>query len=125
LEQMHAKARKAAEAAHCAGEQGRFWEMHDILFQQTANLDIRQYPEYAKRLKLAPDLFDACLKSGKQSVKVNSGLASGRSIGISATPSFVITKTDGGDIVTGGVIVTGAQPYERFRQAIDQALAAK
>jgi protein-disulfide isomerase len=125
LEQMHAKARKAGEAAHCAGEQGKFWEMHDMLFEQTANLDVRQYPEYAKTLKLDSAAFDLCLGSGKQSAKINDGLTSGRSVGISATPSFIITKTDGGNIVSGGVIVTGAQPYDRYRQAIEQALAAK
>jgi len=125
LEQMHAKARKAGEAAHCAGEQGKFWEMHDILFAQSANLDLRQYPEYAGRLKLDAAAFDLCLGSGKQSAKINHGLASGKSVGISATPSFIITKTNGGDIVSGGVIVTGAHPYDRYRQAIEQALAAK
>jgi protein-disulfide isomerase len=125
LEQMHAKARKAGEAAHCAAEQGKFWEMHDMLFEQSANLDIRQYPENARKLKLNTAAFDACLASGKQSAKINNGLASGRSVGINATPSFIITKTDGGDTVTGGVIVTGAQPYERYRQAIEQALAAR
>lgn len=125
LEQMHAKARKAGEAAHCAAEQGKFWEMHDMLFQQTANLDIRQYSENARKLKLDVAAFEQCLGSGKQSAKINNGLASGRSVGINATPSFIITKTDGGDTVTGGIILTGAQPYERYRQAIEQALAAR
>ena len=125
LEQMHPKARKAAEAAHCAADQGKFWEMHDILFEQSANLDARQYPEYAKKLKLEPAAFNLCLGSGKQSARINSGLASGRSVGINATPSFIITKTERGDIVSGGNIITGAQPYEQFRQAIEQALAAK
>lgn len=125
LEQMHAKARKAGEAAHCAAEQGKFWEMHDMLFEQSANLDVRQYPEYARKLKLDGAAFDLCLGSGKQSTKINGGLTSGRSVGINATPSFIITKTDGGDIVSGGAMITGAQPYDRYRQAIEQALAAK
>lgn len=125
LEQMHAKARKAGEAAHCAAEQGKFWEMHDLLFEQTANLDLRKYPENAKQLNLDVAKFDQCLGSGRQSAKINGGLASGRAAGISATPSFIITKTDGGDIVTGGVIITGAQPYDRYRQVIEQALAAR
>ena len=125
LEQMHPKARKAAEAAGCAAEQGKFWEMHDILFEVSTNLDLRLYPEYAKKLKLESAAFEQCLGSGKQSARINAGLASGRSVGINATPSFIITKTDGGDIATGGVIVTGAQPYERFKDAIEQALAAR
>lgn len=125
LEQMHAKARKAGEAAHCAAEQGKFWEMHHLLFEQSANLDIRKYPENAKQLNLDTAKFDQCLGSGRQSARINGGLASGRAAGISATPSFIITRTDGGDIVTGGVIITGAQPYDRYRQVIEQALAAR
>jgi protein-disulfide isomerase len=124
LEQMHPKARKAAEAAGCAAEQGKFWDMHDILFEVSPNLDVKLYPDYAKKLNLDGAAFEQCLKSGKQSGRINGGLASGRSVGINATPSFIITKTDGGDIATGGVIVTGAQPYERFKDAIEQALAA-
>ena len=125
LEQMHPKARKAAEAAGCAAEQGKFWQMHDILFEVSTNLDLRLYPEYAKKLKLESAAFEQCLGSGKQSARINAGLASGRSVGINATPSFIITKTDGGDIATGGVIITGVQPYVRFKDAIEQALAAR
>ena len=122
LEQMHTKARKAGEAAHCAGEQGKFWEMHDVLFEQQAKLDIRNYPEFAKSLNLNSAVFDACLKAGKYNGRINSGLASGRALGINATPSFVVTKTDGGDTVSGGVIITGAQPFDRYRQVIEEAL---
>lgn len=125
LEGMHFKARKAAEAAHCAAEQGKFWEMHDILFEQSANLDIRQYPDFAKKLNLEAFAFDLCLNSGKQTAKINRGLASGQSVGINATPSFIVAKTDRGDIVSGGNLITGAQPYEQFRNAIEQALAAR
>lgn len=122
---FHDRAKPSAQAALAAGEQGKFWEMHDILFEQSANLDVRQYPEYARKLKLDGAAFDLCLGSGKQSAKINGGLTSGRSVGINATPSFIITKTDGGDIVSGGIIITGAQPYDRYRLAIEQALAAK
>lgn len=125
LEQMHHKARKAAEAAHCAAEQGKFWEMHNILFEQSANLDLRQYPDYARKLNLEAFAFDLCLSSGNQTAKINRGIASGQSVGINATPSFIITKTDRGDIVNGGNIITGAQPYDQFKNAIEQALAAK
>jgi protein-disulfide isomerase len=125
LEQMHSQARKAAEAAHCAGDQGRFWEMHDILFDQSASLDPRRYVEYARKLNLEAAAFELCLGSGKQTANINGGLASGRALGINATPSFIIGKTERGDAVAGGRIITGAQPYEQFRQAIEQALAAR
>ena len=125
LEQIHFKARKAAEAAHCAAEQGKFWEMHDLLFAQNGNLDVGQYGNYAKKLGLEAFAFDLCLGSGKQSAVINRNLASGTSVGINATPSFIITKTERGDIVSGGNLITGAQPYQQFREAIEQALAVK
>ncbi len=125
LEQIHFKARKAAEAAHCAAEQGKFWEMHDILFAQSGNLDVGQYGNFAKKLGLEAFAFDLCLGSGKQSAKINRNLASGTSVGINATPSFIIAKTERGDIVSGGNLITGAQPYAQFRQAIEQALAVR
>lgn len=125
LEQIHFKARKAAEAAQCAAEQGKFWEMHEILFSQDGNLDLRQYGAYAKKLNLEAFAFELCLASGKQSVKIDRSLASGTSVGITATPSFIIARTERGDLINGGNIITGAQPYEQFRRAIEQALAGK
>ena len=125
LEQIHFKARKAAEAAQCAAEQGKFWEMHDLLFAQNGNLDVGQYVNYAKKLGLEAFAFDLCLGSGKQAAKITRNLASGTAIGINATPSFVVTRTERGDIISGGNLITGAQPYEQFREAIDRVLGAK
>jgi len=125
LENIHAKARKAAEAAQCAAEQGKFWEMHDLLFAQNGNLDIRQYGDFARKLGLDSSAFDLCLGSGRQAAKINRSLASASAIGIDSTPSFIITKSERGDIINGGTIVTGADSYQQFRQVIEQALAAK
>src|SRR5262249_17984609 len=65
LAQMHPQARKAAEAAHCAGEQGKYWEMHDLLFQNQQALALPQLSEYARNLGLDGASFDACLQSEK------------------------------------------------------------
>ena len=99
--------------------------MHNLLFAQSGNLDVNQYVNYAKKLGLEAFAFDLCLGSGKQSVKITRKLASGTAIGINATPSFVVTRTERGDIISGGNLITGAQPYEQFREAIDRVLGAK
>jgi protein-disulfide isomerase len=125
LEQIHFKARKAAEAAQCAGEQGKFWEMHSLLFAQKGNLDLRQYSEFAKQLGLEAFAFDLCLNSGKQSQKINRSIAAGTGIGLNATPSFIVTKTERGDIVSGGNLIVGAQPYDQFQSLIEKTLAAQ
>ncbi len=125
LEQVHRKARKAAEAAHCAAEQGKFWEMHDVLFLQKGKLDAEQYASFAKQIKLEGFSFDLCLNSGRHSAKITRSMANGLAVGIKVTPSFIITKTEQGDMVGSGSIIVGAQPYEQFRKVIEQALAAK
>ena len=62
---FHPNANKAAQAAHCAGDQGKFWEMRDTLFRNNANLGIEQLPGYAREIGLDGDAFDACLSSDR------------------------------------------------------------
>lgn len=125
LDRVHRKARKAAEAAHCAAEQGKFWEMHHILFAQKGQLDVNLYGGYARKLGLNTPAFDTCLKSGRQSATIDRAMASGANIGIRVTPSFIVSLTEPGDFVNGGAVITGAQAFEEYRTAIEQALAAK
>ena len=65
LDQIHPNARKASEAARCAGEQGKYWDMHDLLFQNQQALAAEQLPTYADRLGLDRAAFGTCLNSGK------------------------------------------------------------
>jgi protein-disulfide isomerase len=125
LDRLHRNARKAAEAAHCAADQGKYWEMHDILFAQRGKLDVAQYGGYAKKLGLNSLNFDACLKSGRKSTTIDRGMAGGAAIGIRVTPSFIVSVTEPGDVVSGGAVITGAQSFEEYRTAIEQALASK
>ena len=124
LDQIHPQARKAAEAAHCAGEQGKYWEMHDVLFQKSPALAPPQLAEHARTLGLSGTTFDACLSSGRHATRVEKGLADGAAAGIQGTPSFVVGKTKPGDMVDGTPI-RGAQPLENFRRLIDEVLAEK
>src|SRR5262245_19749713 len=124
LDQLHPLARKAAEAAHCAGDQSKYWEMHDLMFQNQQALAPQQLGEHARKLGLDGARFDECLGSGRHAARVEKGIAEGTAAGIQGTPSFVVGKTKPGEIVEGPLI-RGAQPVENFRRLIDQMLAEK
>jgi protein-disulfide isomerase len=120
--EMHPEARKAAEAAHCAGEHGKYWEMHDVLFQHQKALATPQLTEYASTIGLDRTEFEQCLSSGRHTARVARGLAEGTAAGVRGTPGFVVGKMKPGDIVEG-MPIRGAQPLESFRRIIDQVLA--
>jgi protein-disulfide isomerase len=122
IDQLHPHARKAAEAAHCAGEQGKFWEMHDALFQNPKALAPPQLAEHARAIGLDGPAFDECLRSGRHAATVERGVADGAVAGVRGTPAFVIGRTKPGSDVVEGTPVRGAQPLETFRRLIDQAL---
>ena len=119
---VHAQARKAAEAAHCAGEQGKYWEMHDALFRNQSALAPARLAEYARAVGVDGGKFDECLASGRYARRVERGLADGAAAGVQGTPGFVVAKTQGGDVVEGAPI-RGAQPLETFRRIIERLLA--
>ena len=122
LDQLHPQARKAAEAAHCAGELGKYWEMHDVLFQHQKALAPPQLAEHARTAGVDGAKFEECLSLGRHAARVDRGLADGAAVGVQGTPTFVIGKTKPGDVVEGTPI-RGAQPLETFRRIIDQTLA--
>ena len=110
---MHPLAAKAAEAAHCAGEQGKFWEFHDSLFQtkRLQNSDLRQQ---ASTLKLDTARFDQCLNSGEQAAGVKKDAAEGQRLGLQGTPSFFIN----------GHFMSGAVGFMKLRETVLQELGA-
>lgn len=112
LTSIHPDAVKASEAAHCAGDQGRYWEYHDVLFQHQRALQVPQLKKYAADLKLDTAAFDRCLDSGKYAGKVQAGLQEAVKLGLSSTPSIFIN----------GRLVMGAQPFEAFQAIIDEEL---
>jgi protein-disulfide isomerase len=124
LDQIHPQARKAAEAAHCAGEQGKYWEMHDLLFGNQQALQLPKLSEHARALGLDGAGFDQCLTSGTHAARVNQGLTDGHPAGVRGTPGFVVAKTTPGDSVEGTLVV-GAQPVEVVRRLIDQLPAER
>ena len=86
----HALAPKAAEAAHCAGDQGKYWEMHDRLFAATPKLEVTDLKAYARDLKLDEGRFDKCLDSGEKAKVVADHFKAGNDAGVRGTPAFFI-----------------------------------
>lgn len=122
LDQLHPLARKAAEAAHCAGEQGKYWEMHDALFQNPKELATIKLGEHARKIGANGAKFDECLSSGRQAARIERSLADGTAAGVRGTPGFVVGKTKA-DGVVEGTSIRGAQPLEVFQRIIDKLLA--
>lgn len=109
---FHEKAGKAAEAAACAEEQGKFWEFHKVLFTNQGKLDVGDLKEHAKSLALDSTKFDACLDGSKMKAKVDSDTEAGKKVGVNGTPAFFIN----------GVMLSGAQPFAEFEKIINQEL---
>jgi protein-disulfide isomerase len=122
---FHKQAGKASEAALCAGDQGKYWEMHDVLFSNQKALGPNKLPEYAQTIGIDVEIFDTCLATSKYKGRVNSNKNDGRKAGVRGTPSFVIGYTgDDGD-VKGEMLIRGAVGYADFQNAFDEMLAKK
>jgi protein-disulfide isomerase len=113
LDSIHPQARRAAEAARCAHDQGKFWEYHDVLFAQSPQLALENLRRYAGQVGLDVAKFDSCLATGTHKATVQRDLDEGNRLGITGTPAFFIN----------GRTLTGAQPLEAFTRLIEQELA--
>jgi protein-disulfide isomerase len=125
LAQIHSKAPKEAEAAECAADQGgntAFFSYIDQLYSVTPgenNLDLAQLPVIAKDVGLNVDMFNTCLNSGKYAAKVQQSYNEAIAAGGNGTPYILITVKGSTDAVP----LSGAQPYDSMRAAIDAVLA--
>ena len=126
IESIHPQAFKAHEAANCAGEQGKYWEMHDRLFANQNALGLKELPPHAKALGLDLPKFQQCLDGGKQAAKIRSDLADGQKAGVQGTPTFFLAVTEPNDTNLKALrVIRGAQPYAGFKQAIDGLLSGQ
>ena len=110
---IHANAPKAGEAAECAGEQDKYYEMHDLLFENGVSGGVDSYKTFAGQIGLDQAKFDECLDSGAMASEVQKDFADGSAYGVQGTPAFFVN----------GKLISGAQPFPVFQQAIEAELA--
>jgi protein-disulfide isomerase len=108
---MHHSSEKAAEASRCAGDQGKFWEYHDVLFY-SKQLEVADLKEHARVLKLDGDKFDACLDNGLETNAVKKDLDEAKSLGLTGTPSFFVN----------GHFFSGVVDYAALKDIVNQQL---
>jgi len=145
---FHAMAAPSANAARCAGDQGKYWEYHDALYAEQDKLNAQggttQYTlddlkAWGKNLGLNEAQFNACVDDNKYASEIAANMAEGQSAGVTGTPSFVIGKRGESGVLGGtpgtpirpfvseagdtiGYLVIGAQPYSSFETALTELL---
>ena len=115
ISQIHPQAMGAAQAARCAGEQGKFWEYHDLLFADQGGLEKPGLMAKAQKLQLDEKQFDACLSGEKYKAQIVQDSQEGMRAGVSGTPGFFIN----------GIFISGAQPEATFDKLIQEQLSAR
>ena len=115
---FHADAMNAAKAAQCAYEQGKFWEFHDIIFENQTQLGDAFYTQTASQLGLNAGKFKDCVSSQKYLSKIQTQSQEGGAAGVTGTPGSFLIGPDG-----NVVAIKGAQPYSVVKSSIDQMLA--
>ena len=115
LYSLHPEAGPAAEAADCAGEQGRYYDYHDKLFSGEFELGANAYSQYATELGLDKAKFEDCMTSHRFKDEVTADYQYASNLGVRSTPTFFIN----------GIALIGAQPLEAFQQIIDKELSGQ
>lgn len=121
-----AESQAAAEAAYCAGAQGKFWEMHDTIFTNQTGENVGAYSNrkldaFAESIGLDMDAFNSCMNSNEFASRVLQDGTDGIAAGVQATPSFVISYVVNGETKTR--LIEGAQGFDAFQAEINAALA--
>jgi protein-disulfide isomerase len=111
---------RAAEGAYCAGEQGKFWDMHDILFANYSYGSMNGFSNsvlkaMAKEIGLDMKQYSSCMDNHTYADQIEQDKSDGKAAGVNATPTFFVN----------GQEIRGARPYEVFQQVIEQELAAQ
>ena len=125
LVSIHPRATKASEAALCAGDQGKYWEVHDRIFRDQRKLSDEDLQAHAEAEGLAGTEFKDCLSSGKYTKRVQTDAAEGAKAGVRGTPSFFLGLTDPStaDKIRATEYIRGAQAFPSFKKAIDKLLS--
>ena len=123
IQEAHPNAFPAAEAAECAGEQGKYWEAHEKLFRNQASLGPRLLME-GNTIGLDQTVFDRCLQDGRAATRVKADLAEASRLGVDATPTFFLGYRDEADRTKVRALkkLTGSQPIAAFAQILEYLL---
>ena len=114
LNSIHPNAQRAAEASLCANDQGRFWEMHDLMFEDQRGLSVEALTKKAESLELDGPTFEKCLTSNKYAEQVKQDVMDGTVVGVTGTPAVFIN----------GRPLVGNVPYDQLTEIIDDELKA-
>ncbi len=112
---MHSKAQAAHAAAEAAHRQGKFWEMHDKIFEKQREMSPEKYLEYAAELSLDIEQFKKDLTSAEVKSRIDADTKDAQKVGATGTPAFFVN----------GFFLNGAKPFEAFKEIIDKELASK
>ena len=120
---IHPLAVKAAEAAECAADQGKYWEMHDRLFAADAALTHSDLLDHAASLKLRSEDFENCLQADVMLERVMEDRRAGNELGVNATPTFFFAEVLDDGKLSLLARLSGAMPYSTFRSTVDELLS--
>ena len=123
LESIHPRAFRAAEAANCSAEQGKYWEMHDRLFGNQNALSADHFVNHALAMGLDTTAFKSCMESARYASKIRRDLTEAQKAGVTGTPTFFLGFTDAtGSEIRAVKMIVGAQNYSAFKSAIDSLI---
>jgi protein-disulfide isomerase len=114
IDQLHPSARKAAEAARCANDQGKFWEFHDKLYGAGGDASLETLTRLAGEIDMDAAAFQQCIAIGKHRSGIDRDIEEGTQFGVSGTPGFFIN----------GRLISGAQAFESFARIINEELGS-
>jgi protein-disulfide isomerase len=121
IESIHPNAVPAAHASECADDQGKFWEMHDMIFENQRNwqnVEVLQsvdlFKKYAIEIGVDADEFDSCMSTAKHIDEIRKDLQDGQAYGVTGTPGFFVGNED-----VGFTKIIGAQPFSSFQRVIE------
>lgn len=119
---MHKMAPRAAAIALCAGEQGKYWEMHDALFRQNGKLDEADLGGLPRQVGLRLPTYAACIDSERAAAAVKADTTEAAELSVKSTPTFVFGVLQTGGQVRATDVLRGAQPIEQLRAVLDKRL---
>lgn len=123
IPKLHPHAMKAAEAAHCAGDQGKFWEMHALLFTNHTRLERSDLMDHAQLLGLDLKKFQDCLDGTGYAEAVKKSMDDAEKVGVNSTPTFFLGLVQGETGTVKAVMrISGAYPYSVFKEAIESLM---